>query len=167
MEAQKNLHRIVYLLPGKSILDIGCASAPIWEHADTVDYNPDTKPTYCCDASDLSEIADETYDIVHSSHCLEDIEDTEKALLEWKRVLKPGGYLIIYCPDKRWYPNIGEKYANAAHKHDFIKEDIIPILESMGMFIELAVDCPPPDGKYDYENRANIEYSFLIIARRF
>lgn len=41
---------------------------------------------------------DDSFDVVYSSHVLEHVTCEEKALLEMKRVLKPGGVLIIGMP---------------------------------------------------------------------
>lgn len=46
---------------------------------------------------------DESLDFVHSSHCLEHIENYVKALQEWYRVLQVGGYMIITVPHKFLY----------------------------------------------------------------
>lgn len=53
------------------------------------------------EATDLSGIAENHYDFLISSNCLEHIANPIKALLEWKRVVKPGGFLIVLVPDKR------------------------------------------------------------------
>lgn len=50
----------------------------------------------------------ETQDFVYSSHCLEHIENYTQSLVEWWRVLKTGGHLIITVPHKCLY----EKKAN-------------------------------------------------------
>lgn len=42
--------------------------------------------------------ADETFDVVYSSHVLEHVDDEQKALLEMKRILKTDGILIIGMP---------------------------------------------------------------------
>jgi SAM-dependent methyltransferase len=55
---------------------------------------------FVCEASSLSGIPDGSYDFVLASHVLEHIANPIKALLEWKRVLRPGGVILIVCPHK-------------------------------------------------------------------
>jgi SAM-dependent methyltransferase len=47
-------------------------------------------------------IADGTLDYLCSSHVLEHLPDPIGALLEWHRVLRPGGLLYLVVPDKRF-----------------------------------------------------------------
>jgi SAM-dependent methyltransferase len=56
---------------------------------------------YVTDARDLSAIADASYDFVVASHVLEHLANPLRALHEWKRVLRPGGVLLILVPDRR------------------------------------------------------------------
>lgn len=51
-----------------------------------------------CDGSQLTPVADASYDFVFSSHNLEHFANPVKALMEWKRVLRPGGTLILILP---------------------------------------------------------------------
>jgi SAM-dependent methyltransferase len=72
-------------------------------HADDYRFHPD-KPSgknIFVDASDLSSIADHSYDFVLSSHTLEHFANPLKALYEWKRVIRPGGALILLLPNYR------------------------------------------------------------------
>nr|VFK79561.1 MAG: 2-polyprenyl-6-hydroxyphenyl methylase / 3-demethylubiquinone-9 3-methyltransferase [Candidatus Kentron sp. SD] len=55
------------------------------------------------DACNLS-IADNSFDVVISSECIEHVPDPEKALAEMVRVLKSNGVLIVTTPNKLWYP---------------------------------------------------------------
>jgi SAM-dependent methyltransferase len=55
------------------------------------------------DAQYLQGVADESFDFVHSSHCLEHMVDPQIALQHWFRVLKPGGHLICVVPDEDLY----------------------------------------------------------------
>lgn len=50
------------------------------------------------EATSLASIAADGYDFVISSHMLEHTANPIKALLEWKRVLKPGGALLLVLP---------------------------------------------------------------------
>ncbi|MBI3513178.1 MAG: methyltransferase domain-containing protein, partial [Proteobacteria bacterium] len=47
--------------------------------------------------------APETYDCVHSSHCLEHMRDPPAALAAWWALIKPGGYLVLVVPDEDLY----------------------------------------------------------------
>ena len=52
------------------------------------------------DAQVLSSIADEQFDFVHSSHCLEHLADPSEGLQNWFRAVKAGGHLILIVPDE-------------------------------------------------------------------
>jgi SAM-dependent methyltransferase len=53
-----------------------------------------------CEGTELRRIEDETYDCVLASHCLEHMANPIKALLEWKRVLRRDGILLLVLPHK-------------------------------------------------------------------
>lgn len=81
------------------------------------------------DAAQLCWFQDGALDYVFSSHLLEDFQDTKAVLCEWLRVLKPGGRLVLFCPDEQRFrthcAHTGQPY-NPAHKHahfslDFVK----------------------------------------------
>jgi len=54
------------------------------------------------EATKLTGILDGTYDFVISSHCLEHLADPISALMEWARVTKHGGHLLIVVPNSRY-----------------------------------------------------------------
>jgi len=90
-------------------LDLGPGGDPITPSAIRVDL-PDPYSTAGLlpvqlggDARKLRWFADATLDYVYSSHLLEDFTDIESILAEWIRVLKPGGNLVLYCPDQVIY----------------------------------------------------------------
>ena len=56
---------------------------------------------FIADATDLSKIADCSYDVMLSSHVIEHVANPIKALYEWKRILATNGILIIVAPDMR------------------------------------------------------------------
>ena len=78
------------------------------------------------DAQNLKGIDDESLDFVYSSHCLEHMVDVRIALLNWFRVVRKGGYLILYIPHRDLYekqdklPSRFNKIANEC-KDDFEK----------------------------------------------
>ena len=55
--------------------------------------------TFVLDGTALK-IESGSYDCVIASHCLEHIANPIKALLEWKRVLRPGGLLLLILPHR-------------------------------------------------------------------
>jgi SAM-dependent methyltransferase len=56
---------------------------------------------YVAEASDLTQIPDETYDFLLASHVLEHVANPLRALEEWKRVLIPEGAMLVIVPDRR------------------------------------------------------------------
>ena len=81
-------------------LHLGCGKRhiPGWIHIDLADYpHIDFKQR----VDDLSNFEDNTVDLIYASHVLEyfDRFEARKVLLEWRRVLKPGGILRLAVPD--------------------------------------------------------------------
>ena len=61
-----------------------------------------------------------SYDAVHSSHCLEHMHNPEAALAEWWSLLKPGGYFITVVPDEDLYEQgLWPSIFNTDHKSTF------------------------------------------------
>ena len=73
---------------------------------------------------------------------------------------------VMWLIDK--YRNVDHPLANKAHKRDYVPADMIEIAEQIKYKLELLLseEHGPPGGVYDYENRANIEYSFLQVWRK-
>ncbi len=55
------------------------------------------------DAVYLEGIADESFDFIYSSHCLEHVDLPHIALQNWFRAVKVGGYLIVCVPHRDLY----------------------------------------------------------------
>lgn len=74
------------------------------------------------DATHISNQDDEKYDWVYSAHCLEHIADINTAVTNWWRILKPGGYLILYLPERDLYEKRKTLPSNwnGDHKHFFL-----------------------------------------------
>jgi SAM-dependent methyltransferase len=109
-ETSKCRSRLARFCVGSGI-DIGAGGDPIVPTAVIVDlpqpYTVVGKKSVQLggDARDLLWFKDGVLDYVFSSHVLEDFKDTTVILAEWLRVLKPNGYLIVYCPDQIKYAN--------------------------------------------------------------
>jgi SAM-dependent methyltransferase len=137
-------------------IDIGGWDDPLLPNI--VNYDKVNNETY--DATYVKEINDNTYDFVYSSHCLEDIEYPATALMNWYRILKPGGYLILYLPHrdlyerKRSLPSIGNRF----HKYYFLIDrnefpctlGIIPLINSC-LFNYDIIYVKKCDENYNYE----------------
>jgi SAM-dependent methyltransferase len=55
------------------------------------------------DAQMMAGVPDNSFDFVHSSHCLEHLHDPAEGLRNWLRILKPGGHMIVLVPDEDLY----------------------------------------------------------------
>lgn len=130
-------------------LDLGFGGDPITPAAVRMDlprpyadYLGDTHPVQLGgDVVDLCWFRDGVLDYVYSSHVLEDFVDVEAVLKEWLRVLRPGGRLIIYCPDEQVYRRhctaTGQPY-NLHHVHaDFSLAFVQRALARLGLTREL------------------------------
>jgi ubiquinone/menaquinone biosynthesis C-methylase UbiE len=72
------------------------------------------------DAQFLHSIKDNFFDFVHSSHCLEHINNPYECVKNWIRVTKKGGYLIITVPDEDLYEQgVFPSSFNKDHKWTF------------------------------------------------
>lgn len=156
-EVRKCRKRLIRFCVGSG-LDLGCGEEKIKRDAIGID-GPDIEGADL--GADLSKglpiFRDRSFDFVFSSHCLEDMEDTKGILSEWWRVIKVGGYLVLYLPHKALYPNIGGGIGNPHHKHDFIPGDIIKVMNEIHASYELM----------HHETRdQKDEYSFDIVFRK-
>jgi len=136
-------------------LDLGCGGDPITEQAIRVDLpqpyaRVGAHPTQLGGpAEDLYWFRDSVLDFVYASHLLEDFDDTEAVLREWLRVLRPGGHLVIYCPDEQRFrahcQATGQPY-NPHHKHaDFSLAYVKNILIRLGQD-QFVYENPDVDG---------------------
>ena len=95
------------------VLDVGCGDSRIRDTAVGFDKQQG-------DGQLLAGVPNESYDTVFSSHFLEHIPNPLEGLLNQWRVLKPGGYLIIYVPDEDLYEQgCWPSQGNTDHKHTF------------------------------------------------
>src|SRR6266545_1029475 len=92
---------------------------PLLKKVETFDV-PGSDATHVGDATTLAGIADNWFDFVHSSHCLEHLADPMTALHNWLRVTKYGGHVIVVVPDWQMYEHeTWPSQFNMDHKHCF------------------------------------------------
>lgn len=103
------IFRDVSYIPLYSIVEnldvVNFSDFTIWEgkidEGNTFKFHKEKKGVqYICDAIELADIKDSVYDFLISSNCLEHIANPLKALMEWKRILKDGGLMLILVPQK-------------------------------------------------------------------
>ena len=95
--------------------------------------------TDCCDLNNDAPwnnamkipVNDKHYNFVFSSHCLEHLDDYIGGLMEWKRILKPGGILFLYLPDSDACP-YWKPCNDLRHRHILRPNDIKYDLENLG-----------------------------------
>ena len=84
-------------------LNLGCGDKILggYVNVDVVESRAGMRPDVICDLHDLAPFADATADEVLSVHVVEHFWRWEVAdvLREWVRVLKPGGKMIVECPN--------------------------------------------------------------------
>lgn len=141
---------------------VNFADETVWEgklvSGQNFNYRGSTKGyQFISDATDLSQIKSDTYDFLLSSNCLEHVANPLKALLEWKRVIKPGGSFILVLPNKvsnfdhnrpiTSFEHILEDLTCATTEHDLTHLDEILALH------DLAMD-PPAGDKENFKKRS-------------
>jgi len=130
------------------------------------------------DAQYLLGIKEATYDFVYSSHTIEHLPYPAEGLKNWFRVVKPGGYLIIYLPHRDLYEK--KKYLpsrfNPTHTHFFLidKDDppdtlgMIPLIERTITNYEIIYikECSEGHTILDPLIHSDGEYSIEIVVRK-
>lgn len=81
-----------------------------------------------------TEFKDRQFDIIIASDMLEHIENEDRALFEWYRILKPGGKLIVFVPA---FKLLWSKHDEVnLHYRRYCKSDLIKVLRKNGFSIE-------------------------------
>jgi SAM-dependent methyltransferase len=100
-------------------IDIGCGPDPLTKYSQQFPLMTDIKEWDVADgdAQFMASAADDSYDFVHNSHCLEHMRDPYEAFDNWLRICKPGGHIITTIPDEDLYEQgVWPSTHNADHK---------------------------------------------------
>lgn len=143
-EAAKIAPLVVHYLQGRC-LDIGSGPGKVWPQVIGIDIghshgHPVTD--MMMDGANLCTFADSSIDGIFSSHMLDKIEKSKRlaVLREWTRVLKPGGYLILYLPAANLIP---ESEGHPETKWKATADDIESVLKH---HVAENAKCLPDDG---------------------
>ena len=95
----------------KTFLHVGCGinrkdkatasfAGPAWREL-RLDIDPGVDPDIVGTMTNMTALADESVDAIFSSHNIEHLypHEVPLALAEFLRVMKPGGFAVITCPD--------------------------------------------------------------------
>ena len=106
--------------------DVGCGRRTLGPHCLTVDWqNPDAQIHARAESLPFES---ESLDFVYAGHVIEHCENPLATVREWLRVVKPLGYVVIICPDRRGTPPRGSTAYDAQHKGDYVAEELVEIL---------------------------------------
>lgn len=165
-ETAKIRDKVSKYLSGK-IYDIGCGHDKICPNATGIDGRPVFEGGVVQEGLvNFPENVQGTLDVVYSSHTLEHMENDYATLVAWRNLLKPGGLLILYLPDGRYYNN----YNNLEHMRDYQYEQFMMFFrrafcgegknfrgEFLPKTFELIEDGP---------DVGEDKYSFYLVARK-
>lgn len=154
-------------------IDIGYGGDAITKEAITIDLErpygspgwyveyPDTQHLKG-NGNDLKWFRDCVLDYVYSSHLLEDFDECEMldVLVEWIRVLKIGGYLILYLPNQFRYKKYCREHHSEPNPNHRVKKFNLKYLK--GLLLKLDMYNLVIEYKRDFCE----DYSFEIVVQK-
>ena len=166
-------------------IDIGCGDDSLGNHKDTYTNITEVKPWDLPDgdAQLMAGVEDNTYDFVHSSHCLEHMRDPFEAFGNWIRICKPQGYIVVTIPEEDLYEQgVWPSTFNHDHKTSWtiakteswspVSQSLIPFLFSFLDQIEI-IKIELVDHKFLYhieepidQTRGDAESAIEFIVRK-
>lgn len=150
------------------ILDVGCGGDPLYEWCDKFDllfpYTTDCVKnlTYTGDAKQLDEFVPNKYDILYSSHLLEDFAEnqTVDVLTKWAKLINDKGYLFLLLPDQQRYVEHCKRKREQPNIHHQIPH----------FGLDYVIDCiTQVKGLVPIYNKTFFEdgdYNFIVIAMK-
>jgi len=118
---------------------------------------------YISEATELSDIADHSYDFLLSCHNLEHVANPIKAISEWTRVVKPDGLIVLIVPNKKVcfdhdredtsFEHVLLDYQNGTLEDDLTHLD--EILEKHDLSMDLPAGTPEQFRERSLKNFSN------------
>jgi predicted SAM-dependent methyltransferase len=161
-ESQKLLICWPYIrtyLQGNGV-DLGAGHVKVKPEALGIDFGSNGH-SWVGDVTQLIWFKDNVLDYVFSSHCLEHVIDDVCTLQEWLRVLKPGGWLVLYVPDDDIFDNKA-MIETGEHKHVYTVKSLKELLEKVGAKVE---QCKQHKGEVPNYPGQHV-YSVFALARK-
>jgi SAM-dependent methyltransferase len=84
---------------------------------------------------------DDSFDAIVGQHVVEHLTDADAAVCEWKRLLAPGGRLVLATPNAR-YPEPAH-FADASHTHVFSPPELCDVARRAGLAAEACYTLFP------------------------
>lgn len=146
-----------------SLDTLNFSDSTIWEgvlkKGNTFKYDRGIRVGYqhIVDATDLSSITSEKYEFLLSCNVLEHIANPLKALHEWKRIIKPGGSLLLILPRKESNFDHNRKITSFEHLVDNYNNNVderdLSSLQEILKYHDLSLD-PEAGNKEMFEMRS-------------
>lgn len=129
-----------YLNGDKTVLELGCGGRKTVPHAIGMDLTAKGGVSQSikmpavtdiqCDVSNPLPVDEGSADAIVARHILEHLVDPVEAFENWKTAVKPGGKIIISCPDERVEDGIP---LNPEHKHAFTPDSLSRLAGLVGL----------------------------------
>lgn len=163
LETRKIKYHVVPYTRGMGV-DLGCGLERIWPGALGIDrMMAPGGAGLVMDISELSIFADESLDYLFSSHALSCFPANHilGVLAEWWRVVKVGGYLVLYLPHKGHYPKVGQPGCLPDYRCDLDETKILDFMRVISDTSGCGVVVEVNEVRSDAD-----EYSFLQVFRK-
>ena len=145
-----NTGRIVYQ-HATTIDNVIFSKDTIWsKHTDEYNYYENKKGKVIInDSVNIHLVENDRYDFCFSSHSLEHIANPLKAIREWLRIVKSGGFIVIVVPEKSQCFDHRRNYSSfttlLAQYEKEVGEDDLSTLPEILQNHDLAMDPPAGD----------------------
>lgn len=161
-EAAKIAPLVVPYLQGRC-LDIGSGPGKVWPSLIGIDLATDRgRPVtdMCMNGTDLSLFGPESFDGIFSSFLLHQIDRSKvgHVLTEWARVIRPGGYMVLYVPSADLAPRMGAEFADPHQRWDIRRGDLEAILRD-------ATPCGWELVESEERSQGD-EFGLLVVVRK-
>lgn len=131
---------------GDKVVEVGCGATKTVENAVGVDRIPKGEDVPYINAKSVADIVadvsslpfeDNSQDCLIARHVLEHCIDPVATISEWKRVIRPGGRLVISCPDENITTGVP---LNPEHLHAFTPDSIRSLAKVLGLSVVSVAD---------------------------